>query len=355
MSNENYLHKNLVNKEFTSEEKKWYEENSSNLENVNLENIRIDEIPKNPPAITTDIVEIISDLVLTKDQSTENNKAWLTCKTIGVLSSRIYDFIQPTKKLSNKYNIRVYDNIGQQLLIDEIEWSFDYLNGILTFQENPEEIGYEAPFHIYGYRYIGERATKDIFGAQSLDDAYDTKVGDGAGRVINADSGPVSIQASDGSSALKIGSIDYIPTEDVSGDEIINYRGILYVYDLSRNIWVSLNRQAVTFGAKRADGIYLNLSSFTSNMSGWPALRNGVILGLTAQASGGTSQKKIEIYRNNSSTPSFQFNLNNLYYANGDLNLQFEKNDLIKILVSSEFGTVYNLIVNLEIGWALFP
>lgn len=346
-----YLHKNLVNKEYTSEEKKWYEERSSNADRVNLNSIRIDEIPKDPPAITTDVVEIISDLILTRDQTTNDNKAWYVCDTPGVVSSRLYDFIQPTKELSNKYNVKIYDNLGQQLLIDEIEWSFDYLNGILTFKDNPEDLNYEPPFHFYGYRYIGRRGSDDMFGAQSLDEAYDTIDNDGSGRTINADKGPVVINASDGSSALKIGSIDYVPTENISGDEIINHNGILYVYDLSRGVWISLHRQAVTFGAKRADGIYLNLSSFTSNMSGWPALRDGVILGLTAQASGGTSQKKIEIYRNNNSTPSFQFNLNNLYYANGDLNIQFYKNDLIKILVSSEFGVVYNLIVNLEIGW----
>lgn len=354
MSND-YLNKNIVNKEFTSEEKKWYEENSSNLDRINLDNVRIDEIPKNPPTISTDVVEIVSDLILTRDQTTSDNKAWYTCKTPGIISSRIYDFIQPAKSLSNKYNIKIYDNLGQQLLIDEIEWTFDYLNGILTFKENPEDLGYETPFHLYGYRYIGERGNKDMFGAQTLDDAYDTINDDGSGREINADKGPVVINASNGSSALKINSIDYVPTENIGGDEIINHNGILYVYDLSRQVWVSLHRQAITFGAKRADGIYLNLSNFTSNMSGWPALRNGVILGLTAQGSGGTSQKKIEIYRNNSSSPEFQFNLNNLYYANGDLNIQFWKNDLIKLLVSSEFGTVYNLIVNLEIGWALFP
>lgn len=354
MSNNDYLHKNLVNKEFTSEEKKWYEENSSNTSELNLNDLRLDDIPKDPPTITTDVVEIISDLILTRDQTTPDNKAWFVCETPGVTATRLYDFIQPTKNISNKYSVKVYDNDGQQLLVDEIEWYFDYVNGILTFKENPEDLGYELPFHIYVYRYVGRKATEEVFGAQTLNDAYNTHDEDGSGRTIEADKGPVVIKASDGSSALKIDSIDYTPTENLNGDEIINHKGILYVYDSSRELWTSLHRQAVTFGAKRADGIYLNLSNFTSNMSGWPALRDGVILGLTAQASGGTSQKKIEIYRNNASTPNFQFNLTDLYYANGDLNIQFYKNDLIKLLVSSEFGTVYNLIVNLEIGWALF-
>lgn len=345
------IEKYLKNKEFTSEEKAWYEENSSNSEVLNLNRIRIDEIPPQPPAISTDVVEIISDLKLTKDQTSK--LSWFVCSSPGVISSRLYDFIQPDKHLSNKYTVKVYDNLGSQLLIDEVDWSFDYLNGIVSFTSDPEDLGYEAPYHFYGYRYAGQYGEKDLFGAQSLDEAYDTNNGNGAGRVIEADSGPVVIQASNGSSALKLSSVGYTPTEGLEGDEIINHRGILYVYDSSRSTWVSLYRQAVTFGAKRADGIYLNLSSFSSNMSGWPALRDGVILGLTAQASGGTSQKKIEIYRNDRQLPDFQFNLSNLYYANGEVNVPFRANDLVKILVSSEFGTVYNLIVNLEIGWSL--
>lgn len=345
------LNKYLKNKESTSEAKAWYEENASNSDTLNLNRIRIDEIPETPPSISTDVIEIISDKTLTKDRT--STLSWFVCRDTGVLSSRLYDFVQPDKQLSNKYTVKLYDNIGQQLLIDEVEWSFDYLNGIVSFTQDPEDLGYEEPYHFYGYRYSGQYGEKDLFGAQSLDEAYDTNQGDGSGRIINADSGPVVINASNGSSALKISSVEYVPTENLEGDEVINHKGILYVYDTSRLSWISLYRQAVNFGAKRADGIYLNLSSFSSNMSGWPALRDGTILGLTAQASGGTSQKKIEIYRNDRQLPDFQFNLSNLYYANGDINVPFQKNDLVKILVSSEFGTVYNLIVNLEIGWRI--
>jgi hypothetical protein len=112
-----------------------------------------------------------------------------------------------------------------------------------------------------------------------------------------------------------------------------------------------MNRQAITFGAKRADGIYLNVSDFSSNMSGWPALRDGVILGITAQASGGYSQKKIQLFKNDDNLPTFEFQLDNLYYANGDLNISFYKNDIVKLLASSQFPTVYNLVINVEIAW----
>ena len=87
-------------------------------------------------------------------------------------------------------------------------------------------------------------------------------------------------------------------------------------------------------------------------MSGWPALRGGMIVGVTAQASGGYSKKQIDLTikgRNN----LLSFNLFDHAYANGSLDLGFDENDLIQIKVSSQYETTYNLILNLEIAWRL--
>ncbi len=344
MNKEDLLYKNYKSREFTSDDKKWYEEKTSDPQHIHFGNVLLDEIPESPPAITTDVVEIISDLTLTKDFTTDDNKAWYACSTQGILSTRLYDFIQPDKNKSNKYNIKIFDNTGIQLLVDDILWDFDYQNGILTFETDPT-LEYEAPFHLYGYRYIGEKASKESLGAQTLDEAYN------GGSEINTDNGPVIITPSAGSSALKITSVDYVPTEDLTGDELINYKGILYIYDTFRSTWISLDRQTVSFGVKRADGIFLNLSNFSSNMSGWPAIRDGMILGITAQAAGGYPNKRIKLFKKDTPGPLFEFDLDDLFYANGDIGIPFEKNDLIKIFVSSEFSTVYNLIVNIEIGW----
>lgn len=348
-----YIYKDVKNREFTTPEKAWYEERPGKANSVYLNEVWTDTVPTTPPAISNDVVKIISDQTLTKDPTTEENKAWYVCSDQGVISTRLYDFISPDKERSNKYSVKIFDDNGEQLLIDEIDWEFDYKNGLLTFYSNPEDKGYATPFHIYAYQYIGGKASKDMFGVHTLDGAYDGQSGEGSGAQIDVDAGPVVLNASNGSAALKILPIDYLPEDGLTGGEIINYQGVLYLHDNSRSIWLSMNRQAITFGAKRADGIYLNVSDFSSNMSGWPALRDGVILGITAQASGGYGQKKIELYKSQSSTPIFQFNLDNLYYANGELNIPFDKNDLIKVLASSEFGTVYNLVVNLEVAWAI--
>ena len=85
-------------------------------------------------------------------------------------------------------------------------------------------------------------------------------------------------------------------------------------------------------------------------MSGWPALRKGMILGVTAQASGGYSRKHIDIAIKGKDN-IFGFNLYDHYYANGDLALPFNENDLIQIKVSSEYEMTYNLVLNLEISW----
>lgn len=352
MNEEDMLFKGSRKREFTSDSKNWYEENLSLPNSIRFTSVWLDDLPKDPPTESTDTISII-DLTLTENYSVEDHTAWYVCSTPGVLNTRIYDFIQPDKNLSNKYNVKVYDNDGRQILVDEIEWVFDYDNGLLVFERDPSQ-EYSLPFRLFGYRYTGEKAKKTSLGAQNLDEAYDGKEGRGAGAKIQVDSGPVVLEASNGSPSLKITPVDYYPDEEyVSGSEIVNYNGILYIYDASREAWVSLDRQTVSFGAKRADGVYLNLSNFSSNMSGWPALRDGIILGITAQASGGDPNKKMKIILHGYNQPAFQFNLNNLYYANGDLDIKFSQNDLIKILATSELGTVYNLIINLEIAWRL--
>lgn len=352
MNEKDLLFKGSKKREFTSEEKKWYEENLSFSNSIRFSSVWLDDLPKEPPEESTETVKIVN-LILTENYSVENHISWYVCSTPGVLNTRLYNFIQPDKSLSSKYGVKLFDNDDRQILVDEIEWVFDYDNGVLAFERDPSE-EYSLPISIHGYRYTGEKAKKSSLGAQNLDEAYDGKEGRGAGSTIQADSGPVVIQASGGSPSLKITPVDYYPDEEyVSGSEIINHNGILYIYDASREAWISLDRQTVSFGAKRADGVYLNLSNFSSNMSGWPALRDGVIMGITAQASGGDPNKKMKVFFHGIDQPAFQFNLSNLYYANGDLDIKFSQNDLIKILATSELGTVYNLIINLEIAWRL--
>jgi hypothetical protein len=355
MMEEDKLFKDSLNREFTSTAKRWSEEQLANPDNIRFENVWIDTIPSLPPNISTSAIEIISDLTLTEDRTVSDQKTWLVCKNVGFVNTREGDFISPDKRLSPKYSVRIFDNAGTAVILgEEEEWYFDYKDGILAFKESPI-VKYHPPFHLFGYRYIGKRGTlADLsisVGAIGLNASYNGAEGDGAGRVIYTDNGPVELKASAGYAPLQIDPISYTPTLGLSEGQICLKGGIIYVYDDSRHSWVSMQRQAITFGAKRADGIYMNLTDFTSNASGWPALRDGVILGITAQASGGYPSKKISILFNEEH--KIDFNLSNRIYINSNLNIPFNGGDLIKMLVGSEFETTYGLVVNLELGWRI--
>lgn len=348
------LFKQSLNREFTSESKKWYEENIATAEAVKFSNVWIDEIPASPPPISTATIELVSDLILTEDTTVANQLSWLTCRNPGFMNSRLGDFIQPDKTLSIKYHVKIYDNKGAQVYLgEEDEWYFNAQNGILLFKNPPTK--HQFPFHLFGYRYVGKKGTlKDLaitVSAATLDASYNGPDGDGSGRVIYTDNGPVELSASQGFAPLQIDPIDYTPTMGLKDGQICLREGIMYVYDESRSIWISMQRQVVTYGAKKADAGYMNLGDFSSSSTGWPALRKGKILGITAQASGGCPNKQIQIQVNNST--AYSFSLNNKQYVHADLNVSFESGDVLKMLVSSELATTYGLIVNVEIAWRL--
>lgn len=343
-------YKKLLKRQYTSLNKRWHEEFAGKTASIKFKDVWIDGIPETPPDNSTNIIQVVDGLILTEDLTVDNSLAWLACSTPDNLSSRIGDFIQPDRDLQSGYFIRVFDNTDKQVFVgDQVNWEFDYVNGILTFENQPSL--YTPPFKIYGYRYIGDTGTNIGFTTTTLDHAYDGSFSGGSGRIINVDFGPVVLNPTNGSAALQINPVPYTPSINLEDGQIINKSGILYVYDLTRNKWLSMIRQNIVFGAKRADGIYLNLSNFSSNMSGWPALRDGTILGITAQSSNGYSAKQFKIIKHGESIPLFTFNLTDHYYANGNLNIDFDANELIKILASSEFGVAYNTVINLEIGW----
>jgi len=345
-------YKKFLKRQYSSTEKKWHEEFPGKALTIKLKDIWVDELPINPPLTNTQSIEIINKLELTQDVTVNDSKAWIACSTPNDLTTKIGDFIQPDKDLKQGYYIKLYDSTDQQIYVgDDLAWEFDYANGVLTFEFSPTT--YVAPFYISGYRYIGALGFDTSTFTTPLDKAYDGVDGDGSGRIINADFGPVEINASNGSAALQLNPIDYTPTTGLADGQLINRSGILYLYDSTRDKWLSMIRQNITFGIKRADGCYLNIADFSSSTAGWPALRKGVILGITAQASSGYANKKFIISKNNNPTSILDFTLNNYYFTNSSLSIDFEMNDIIKILATSEYATTYNVVVNIEIGWSL--
>jgi hypothetical protein len=296
----------------------------------------------------TDTIDVV-DMVLTEDVTVENSLSWFCCATPNDLSSRLGDFIQPTKTRSQGYFVRLFDSNNIQIYVgDEVGWEFDYANGILTFEQRPSN--YTAPFKIKAYRYIGGVLDKNTF-PTDLNRSYNGMTGSGSGRIIQANFGPVEINASNGSAALQISPVDYTPATGLADGQIINRAGILYVYDATRDAWLSMMRQNVVFGAKKADGRYLSIGGVTSSSTGWPALRNGVILGITAQGSSGYDSKRFTLLSN--SDVIHDFTLNNYFYINGMLNIPFDMGSVLKLLASSEFTPCNNVTISLEVAWRI--
>lgn len=343
------VYKKVLKKEYTTEQKSWHEESFGRTA-IKYSDVWTDSIPQTPPLDSTDIVQKIINSYLTKDVTVDSNKAWLFCSEMNNLSTRQGDFIEPDRDLSQAYFVRLYDSTGKQIFVgDPVGWMFDYANGILTFENSPSL--FVPPFKISAYRYIGVKGRNVKHEVTTLNESYRGADNSTENRKITADLGAVEIQPSNDYAPFRIVPSITLPNRDLSEGSMITKDGQIFVWDSNRIKWLALNRQTITFGTKRADGCFLNLSSFSSHMSGWPALRNGTILGITAQASGGYREKQFSILLNNSPTPIFEFNLQDYYYSNGNLNIDFSSNDLIKILTSSRYATTTGVILTLEISW----
>ena len=345
----NFVYKKTLKKEYTSEQKNWHEE-SFGRTSVKYSDVWTDTISNVPPSESTDIIQKITNAYLTKDVTVDSNKVWLYCSELNNLSSRQGDFIEPDNDLSQAYFIRLYDSTGKQIFIgDPTNWMFDYSNGILIFENSP--MLYLPPFKISGYRYIGVKGRNTKHDVTTLNEAYRGPNNSTESRKIIADLGSVEIQQANDYAPFRIIPSTTLPNKDLLDGSMITKDGQIFIWDENRTKWLALNRQTISFGSKRADGCFLNLSSFSSYMSGWPALRDGTILGITAQASGGYKEKQFSILLNNNPNSIFEFNLQDYYYSNGNLNIDFSANDLIKILTSSRYATTIGVIITLEISW----
>jgi hypothetical protein len=336
---ENKLYKNSLYKEYTSENKLWYEEKPSFEQPVKLSALWIDPIPFEPPLTNTETVKIIN-IQLTEDQTVEGHKAFYICSNPGLLTTRLYNFIQPSKEFSIKYTAKLFKGESEIFIGD---YDFDYLNGIITFKQNNTLL----PLIIKTYQYIGRKGSLDTLGKTNIDTSGSLNAAYENGAEIFVDSGPVILNASNGSAALQIDSVSYVPTSDLRDGQIIYNNNMIYIYNENKAKWLSLYKQSILFTAKNADGILMRVGdSYT-----FIAPRSGIISGITATAISGNAQKHIDVKINNSI--SFGFNLNNLTYSNNNININFNTNDLIQMKVSSINDITYNLTVNMEIAWRI--
>ncbi len=133
------------------------------------------------------------------------------------------------------------------------------------------------------------KKTADVdFGEpNTLDGSYD-EGGAGVGRVINADSGAVKIDVGTATNAaLEITDKALLPTTGLASGQLAVRDGILYMYDSTRNKFLSLEKTNVAFGRPgNSRNQYLGLfgnSNFSSSASGFRVTRNSTITSIATQ------------------------------------------------------------------------
>jgi len=159
--------KKIVGRQYTSTAKEWYEEFPVKPFNLDAEDIWIDDIPAIPPTSGTSSIEIYDTLILQENVTVNYEKCWLVEQPIG---TQIGNFIPP--RYGQGYTVRVYDGSNNEIFTtDGSGWFFDYTNGILTFDNDPSEYGWDdSAFKIKVYRYIGQTAANIASGALDASD-----------------------------------------------------------------------------------------------------------------------------------------------------------------------------------------
>src|SRR6056297_513029 len=147
----NLSFKKLVNRQYTTPNKAWYEEQSGIGFKLKGIDVWVDPIPEEPSSADPSVVQEFNTLTLTEDTTVNFQRTWY-CKDGD---TKIGDFIPPL--YGSGYEVALFDNNDNQIYpTDASDWFFDYTTGILTFGESVS--GFTTPFKIKVYRYIGRTA-----------------------------------------------------------------------------------------------------------------------------------------------------------------------------------------------------
>ena len=138
----------------------------------------------------------------------------------------------------------------------------------------------------------------------SLDEAYD-EGGAGVGRTITADNGAVKLDpAAGGYAPLELVPTASLPSNDLQDGQVCTVGGIMYIYDATRTLWISVQRMSFMFGrAGKTRDQYLDFGAggLPTNNSGVRLIRDAVITGISVQLDA-TGTCTVSIRKNDSAT-----------------------------------------------------
>jgi len=204
--------KKIVNRQYTSAAKNWYEENPGVPFKLKGSDVWVDNIPETPPIADTAVIKGYrtgNKLQLTVDASVNNNQCWYADD-----GGQIDGFVSP--RYGQGYTARLFVKDGAEVPTTHTSgWFFDYESGNLTFDGTPPG----ADFELIVYKYIG--STADDLAASLSGTAWQDPVAN----IVNQPTGAELA----GDRYLVSGT----PTGDFTGhaNEVAEYNGVNWVFE----------------------------------------------------------------------------------------------------------------------------
>lgn len=339
---------------------KWFNEKYPWSPFVSNTDIYSNDVPVATTSTEADAVVASNPLIIEKRTITlspvsgTNGRAWIAFKTVGDANSGIYDDWLLPQKFGVGYAMRLFrDNgsggLGSEITTTEGAWVPAYKLGavILAAGNTAADLSWTTPLHAVIYRYIGQKGVSGDSAGVSLDNAYNV------GSSITIDTLPVEFNASNSIAPLQITPITYIPNASLSAGQVCNHNGSLYLYDDVRAKWISIEKQAPSFSASKGDGNYLMSGNFSDINSGFVALKNGTIVGITASGGSGNQTKGFSIRKNGAESDIIAFSLTSGKYSNSTYNVDITAGDIIQVYCSAEGTQINAPIVQVYIAWRL--
>lgn len=159
--------KTLINKEFSTTAKAFYEEFGANTININTGEVWAENISTTPAtAIAAGVARELTTFTLSPVAGYTTSVFYLVSGsgfTPGTTINRATvdtNLLQRNligDKYGTDYAVKLYDNAGNQIFTtDAIDWFFDYVTGILFIQDPG---GYSTPYKVTVYQYTGKTLT----------------------------------------------------------------------------------------------------------------------------------------------------------------------------------------------------
>ena len=162
----------LINKEFTTTAKKFYNELGANTINISTTEVWAEDVSSTPgTAVSAGVAKQYTEFTLAPLLGYASSAFYFASGsgfTPGTSIDRVTineDLLQ-RNFISDKYGsayVAVLKDAGGTVVppTDDIDWNFDYTTGILTVQD-PNQGSYTTPYKISVYQYVGKFASASI-------------------------------------------------------------------------------------------------------------------------------------------------------------------------------------------------